>query len=289
MINEKTDLLGEIVSWDMHGNEVAYADVRQSLRDAGLEEDEAAELTTQAAFTRACKHLKENRQIDKLKSDHGVISFQFTQKHCEDNEIQFDRECTVEVDVDTGEIRCDEKPELAEQAKKLLDYAMQTRSPQDITRIVQKLFKNHADLYAINSKGSAYFCPERFRDFSASVDKFITSMGGTMRRFPVPKGTDAGNASVRDAVASGITSLVDELENAVEGWDDKTRESTMENVQKRFEQISFKVDAYAEYLLGEQESLRLKLEEAKKRMVDRMIQLHEEDEKADAGSELATA
>lgn len=271
-----TELLGEIVTWDIKSTEVSYQQVRDALVKAGLDPDAAPEMTTKAAFSRACKHLKENRQIDKIKSKDGILSFQFTTKVLEGEEIAFDRECRVEVDTDSGDIKCDEKPELATQAQSLLAHAMETRNASDITKLIQDLFKNHADLYPINpQKGVAYFVPVAHQEFVSRVQTFVEAMGGRLWPFPVPKGTDQGNASVRDAVSSGLGTLLAELEEAVEGWDDKTRDSTMDKVQAKYDQVAMKVDAYAEYLLGAQEGLLEKLQAAKSRMVDRIIELGE--------------
>lgn len=276
------DLLGEIVSWDMYGRELSYAEVQDALRVAGLDPEFASELSTRSAFTRACKHLKDNRQIDKVKSKAGMITFQFTKKVLDGEEYEFDRECRVEVDTDSGQVSCDEKPELAKQAQELLNHAMQTRNASDVTRIIQNLFRSQADLYAINRKGAAYFCPEKFRPFTAQVEQFVKAMGGQISRFPVPKGTDHGNASVRDAVSMGLGTLLAELDEAVEGWDEKTRESTMEKVQAKYDQVAMKVDAYAEYLLGAQEGLREKLNAAKGRLVDRIFELTADEDEAAA-------
>jgi hypothetical protein len=49
----------------------------------------------------------------------------------------------------------------------------------------------------------------------------------------------------------------------------------MDKIQSRYDQVATKVDAYAEYLLGAQEGLMEKLQAAKSRMVDRIIELGE--------------
>ena len=158
----------------------------------------------------------------------------------------------------------------------MLAHAMQTRNASDITRLIQELFKSHADLYPINpQKGVAYFVPVAHKGFVAQVQVFVEAMGGRLWPFPVPKGTDQGNASVRDAVSTGLSTLLAELDEAVDGWDDKTRTATMDKVQSKYDQVAMKVDAYAEYLLGAQEGLMEKLQAAKSRMVDRIIELGE--------------
>jgi hypothetical protein len=269
-----SDLLGEVVVWDMASAEVPYSTVVDALDESGLDVSLATELSPRAAFSRACKHLKENRTIDKLKSKGGVISFQFTKKALVGEEFEFEREARVELDCDTGEIKCDEAPELAEKATELLAFAKQTRTSSDITRLVQKMFATHADLYPINpKKGVAYFCPSAHRDFTAKVEDFMGKFGGKLWRYPVPKGTDEGNRSVRDAVASGLQTMLEELNEAVEGWDENTRGATMEKVQERYRVVSGKIDAYATYLLGAQEELMQRVEASKSRLVDRMIEI----------------
>jgi len=269
-----SDLFGEVVVWDIVSDAVSYTAVLDALDQAGLDPSIATELSPRAAFTRACKHLKANRTIDKLKSKGGVISFQFTRKAMVGEEFEFEREARVELDCDTGEIKCDEAPELAEKATELLAFAKETRTASDITRLVQKMFATHADLYPINpKKGVAYFCPSAHRDFTAKVEAFMGQFGGKLWRYPILQGTEEGNRSVRDAVASGLQVMLDELNEAVESWGANTKDATMEKVQARYRLVSTKIDAYATYLLGAQEQLMQRVEESKSRLVDRMIEI----------------
>lgn len=61
-----TALLGEVVTWDMRSTEISYSRVVDALTHAGLNPDEARELSPKSAFGRACRHLKEERAIDNL-------------------------------------------------------------------------------------------------------------------------------------------------------------------------------------------------------------------------------
>lgn len=260
---DPSSLLGEIVTWDLRSAQVSYDLVKKSLVDSGLDESLAAELTPRSAFTRACRDLKKDRAIDKLRLENGVATFQFTHKAFTGSLIEFDFECAVELDTDTGKITCDANPELEKEAADLISVAMATRNAQDITRIVQKLFHNNADLYAIHRRGFAYFVPEEHRDFTNQVEKFLARLGGNLARFPVPKGTQSGNASVRDAVQLGLTALLDELNESVSQWGDTTKKKTMEKAQERLDQLLYKVDAYSEYLGAEQERLKQAMTQAK--------------------------
>lgn len=278
-------LLGEVVAWDMNpknlaGGLVTYHDMQQALRDAGLDPDAAKEMKPRAAFSRACKDLKKDRSIDKLKQAKGSssCSFQFTKKLVQDSKIDFDYECQVHLDTDSGAITCPEQPALEAEATALFAHARQMRNAQDVTRLVQKLFTDNASLFPlVPNKGVAYFVPEVHREFTAKVDDFLQKLGGKLCRMPVPTGTAEGNASVRDAVQAGLSTVVDELNAAVDGWDDTTRHSTMEKAIKRWEAVEFKVDAYAEYLGSEQERVQKKLAEAKERLKAKILELKPDD------------
>lgn len=280
---ESSNLLGEVVTWDLDKALTTYSAVRDSLAAAGLEPDEAKELKPRAAFSRACKDLKQDRTIDKLKiSDEGLEKFQFTRKETSaTGTIDFDYECVVELDCENGDVACPENPEMARRAQELLGHAMQMRNAQDITRLVQRLFEKNADLYPINPrKGVAYFVPDAHRPFTARVEEFLKRLGGKLCRFPVPRGTPEGNASVKEAVQSGLSSLLAELDEKVKGWDETTRKSTMERALEEYQAVAYKVDAYAEYLESEQEGLRQKLAEAKQKLASKITESFPEQQAA---------
>lgn len=274
-----SDLLGEVITWDVRTPQIGYTLIKQALTDAGLNPDDAHELSPRNAFGRACKDLKQGRAIDKLEFDHGIAKFQFTKKTALDEKIDYDYECQVTLDVDSGAVSCPEKPGLEKMATDLLAHAIATRNASDITRLVQRMFENHADLFPINPrKGVAYFVPESHRGFTDRVGVFLKSVGGSVSRFPVPKGTEHGNASVRDAVESGLTTLLDELNESVTTWGEGTKDSTMDRAYERLEAIKYKVDAYAEYLESAQGALVDGLAEAKKKIIEKMDELGKTDE-----------
>ena len=279
-----THLLGEIVTWDTKASEIAIDTIRDALTNAGLSDDVAKDLNTRSAFSRATKTLKENRSIDKVKqSKDGVVTFQLTKKEVDEahDRMDFKFEAIIRLDTKTGDIECPDQI-IEDQAKALLAHAMQTRTASDVTRMVQTLFKSHADLFPINpSKGVAYFVPEKYRDFSKKCEAFLSNVGGTLWQFPVPKGTESGNASVRDAVTTGLNELLKELNDAVSDWDDTTRKGTMVKGTEKFKLIKHKAEAYAEYLGHNQATLLAEIDEAKKRLVSRINDLTDTDDDDD--------
>jgi hypothetical protein len=265
-----TELLGQIVTWDTKGNDIPVAKIRTALIAAGLP-DVAGDLNNRSAFSRATKHLKENRSIDKVKeTKDGKVIFQLTRKDVINDAVQFLYETQVTLDTATGDILCDDSF-IESEARRMFAHAMQVRSASDITRVVQKLFKDNADLFPVNpSKGVAYFVPDKFKDFTAQIATFLNDVGGCVWQFPVPKGTVEGNKSVKEAVASGLRAVLDELNECVESWDDTTRTQTMTRGIKRWQEIKHKAECYAEYLSSEQAELLKQIDAAKAKLVEKV-------------------
>lgn len=270
------ELFGEVISWDMSGVTITHGEMQQALTEAGLDPDEAPELTNQQAFGRACKDLKKERSIDKLDIGGGIAKFQLTKKNrnAGTGTIDFDYEAVVELDCNTGAVSCPESAEIEKNATELLAFAMQMRTAQDVTRLVQRLFKKNADLFPLNSKGCAYFTPIQHYEFTEKVERFLESLGGKLQRFPVPRGTEQGNASVKDAVQGVLASMVDELNDVVARWDETTRKATMEKAFERYDKVAVKIDAYATYLECAQDNLKAKLAAAKAELAKKIEAAH---------------
>jgi hypothetical protein len=276
-------LLGEIVTWDTKA-ETQLSLVRESLTNAGLDADQyAKDLRNRSAFARAKQHLKENRSIEKVVEDHKAhtVTFQLDQKKIVEGwggtkRLHHDYECQVVLDTRTGDITCPESRVIEQQARELFAHAMNVRTASDITTMVQRMFRDNADLFPINpSKGVAYFVPEAHRDFTARVEQFLESVGGSLSRFPVPKGTAEGNKSVRDAVESGLTAIIDELDEMVDNWDETTRKSTQTKVVEKYKLLRHKAEVYAEYLQHTAAGVHQRLDSSKGKLMDKLSQLAE--------------
>lgn len=265
------DLLGEIVTWDLESQEIPLTTVRKALTDAGLPEDSLGDLRCVTAFQRAIKDLRENRAIDKIKTDKKstIVTFQFTRKTLDEARLALDFafEAKCALNTNSGNITCPDSPVIEHHARAMFSHALEHRTTADITRLVQRLFETHADLYPINpKKGVAYFVPERFRSFSAQMEDFLSALGGTLLRFPVPTGTEAGNRSVRESVEAGLLSLSQELQSTVDEWTESTRGATMDHAIERWQLIKHKAEAYSEYLGDRQASLLATLAEQRRRL-----------------------
>lgn len=292
----KAELLGEIHAWKMPSKRIIYADVNAALDVAGFSRELAKDLRPATALSRALADLckGKDKAIDRIRTEDdkaaGVYRFQLSRKVLDAAGLQLDYtpETLVTLDPNATETITCPNADVQQAARDLFAVALDERTTSDITRLVQSIYRSQADLYAIvPDKGVAYFVPAQFADFCGRIDSFISAMGGSLSRFPVPKGTAAGNASVRDAVQTGLAALADELDAKVATWDATTRPGTMQRTTDELKTLIFKVEAYAEYLQSSTEGLRARLTAARHALAEKIQQVTEE--KANAKDERRAA
>jgi predicted transcriptional regulator len=270
------NLLGEVVCWNARSEKAhQYQDVLDALDKAKLDKEVAKKIMPRFAFTRACKELTDQAVIDVLKDSGDIIKFQFTKKFVKNEEWEYAKDCTLELNKRTGEITC-KKKELQTQAQKLLDKSIQERTTSDITKIVQLLFEQNAEMFPLRDQGGVYFVPVEHTKFTVQVGNFLKEIGGSMNRFPVPAGTDVGDAAVQDAVATAILNLVKEHEQSIDLFSVNTRQDTMENAANKIKATRVKIEAYATYLQDRSSELVKAVDNANKKLKKTIEKLAEE-------------
>lgn len=261
-------LLGEIVTWSITGNEVRVSDVNNALLHAELPTNSMPDLAKDKCFGRAIRKMEGDRLIRLLKSsDEREVIFQLTKIVDLESRVDFCFEAIVTMQLRSGDIHCIDKA-IKHRAEKLLTEAEEVRTSPDISRCVQRLFAKHADLFPINpQKGVAYFVPAEHLNFVAKCEKFLRRLGGSFYRFPVPVGDRVGRMSVKDSVEAGMKSMLATLEEAIDGWDKDTRDSTKERAWAKVEALLLKQEAYADYLGDAQASTKQGLARIKKKIL----------------------
>lgn len=249
-----TTLLGEVISWTCSGVAVTHPALLAALGDAGLDPAVARELAPRHAFTRACRRLSDRRIIRQVAEDEAAVRFQFTAETRAADRIEYELETMLTLDKKTGAVTCD-LPGLATLAQEELDRALDARSGADVTRVIQKLFERHADLFPVRPQGGVYFVSERHADFVGQVQVMLGRLNGQILRFPVPRGLPEGDRSVKESVAAGLAALVDEHRKAVPAFGADTREGTLERAAERIRRTRLKVEGYAELLADQKAAL----------------------------------
>ncbi|HEY1377754.1 MAG TPA: hypothetical protein VGF55_13225 [Gemmataceae bacterium] len=265
-------LLGEVISWTCPGIAVRHADVVAALRDAGLDESVARVLLPRHAFARACKKLAHDRIIRPVSEDAEAITFQFTQESRVGDKYEYTLETMLRLEKATGKVRCD-LAGLATLAQDLLDRAIDHRTGSDVTRLIQRLFDRHADLFPVREAGGVYFVSQAHAAFVDRVQQFLNRVNGRLARFPVPAGTPHGDRSVKDAVADGLATLIAEHREAVAGFGEDTRRDTLDRAAERIRLTRHKLEAYSTYLADARDRLADELAVAARELLARIDRL----------------
>jgi hypothetical protein len=255
---------GEIVTWNIKRLRVDFPQVKLALAAAGLDPEAAKPMQPRNAFSRAARRLMVQRIIRKVAEDEDHFTFQFTRETLDASakSLNYDREAVLTLDKKLGTVSGSD-PDLALAAQERIADETAHRGGGDISGIIQRQFARHADLFPIRDQGGCYFVAAMHAAFTDKIDKFLLSMTGRrLSRFPVQVGTPQGDSSVNKAVAEGLQAMVQEMTAEIEAFGDDTRPSTLERAAQRIQQRKFKVEAYKDYLAGQQDKLGEELNKA---------------------------
>ena len=262
-------MLGEIITWKIQGVAISHADLLAGLMASDLDCDVAKELAPRNAFARACSKLDSERIIRKIAEDHATITFQFTREALEEGKFSYHFESLLFLDKHSGAITS-ENLELEQLAKEEFGRCMAARTATDVTRLVQRLFERHADLFSIRDQGGVYFVPEVHHDFIAKVERFVRSIGGSLQRFPIPAGSPQGDRAVQEAVAHSLQAIIDEHLQAVQKFGEDTRPDTLRRAEEKVRATKLKIEGYSFYLDKKREDLEASLQQASELLRSRM-------------------
>lgn len=240
--------LGWIVSWKVP-SEVPLTSLRDALRTAGMDTDLAGDMSTQNALRRALRDMNESRVIRKLRHDGDNVYFQITHEEKTEAKIEYWREAEVCLD-GSGIVTCD-VPELADQARVLLQEHLAKRLTTDLTRLLKTVFdRRKADLVPIREQGGAYFVPEHCHELVEQSRTLLDNIGGKLRSFAVRLGCGDTKASVAESLSQYLGDLVGEFRESLEGISSETRGFLIERRAARVAELRQKLSTYRGLLSG---------------------------------------
>lgn len=288
------ELWGEIVSPSAAGPH-SVSKVKSCLAAATLNPDMANQFAPMQAFNRAIAKMKEGRVIDKLKRHGDEVTFQFSRKVFETEEIKYNQEAFVKLDLNTGKVACKNK-ELEILAQKKLDDARDSFETSDITNMVIRMFDEHAELVAIGTykkadgserkKGGTYFVPALHMKFAEQIEKFLVCLGGGMSRWPIAKGMpgDLGkkyDKTVTESVLAHMKTAVNELDQAIDDFGDRTRQGTMDAVAERIKKGFTRVEGLSAMLGDYKDMLDAAFTKLNEKAVKRIKEVAEEKKRSE--------
>jgi hypothetical protein len=269
-LHDKADALGFFIGWEKPDDAKTYKDVLDALDAAGLDKAAARELAPRFAFTRAAKKLSDDQVIDVLSEDATEIRFQVTRRLLQKEQWDYKKETVLTLNKTTGKLEC-EVGDLKKFMQAELDNAIDRRTTSDITKIVQRLFDDNADLMPFLSKGGVYIVPKVHEEFLFKIETFFSHVGGTLKRCPIPSGNKDGIKTMCESTETYIGSMIGELDTAVAGFGTDTRSDTLKRSAERVSEVKVKIKALAHYLLsGGVAKLEKALEDSDKKLEERI-------------------
>ena len=265
-------LLGEIVSWNCSKVSISQTSLVEALKSADLTTHVTPELPFQTAFTRACKNLGQRHLIRKLEEDSEFVYFQFTKEAREAEYFTYSTEGKLTLSKETGKVACT-AAELGQAVQVELDRELPLRKGADVSKLLLKLLEHEAGLFPVRPQGGCYLVMKEHSAFLDSLESFTSRVGGQLLRFPVPSGTKAGDQSVKQTIASGLSALINEYSNSIDNFGSDTKPSTLEKAADHIRVARFKVESYSAYLEDERSKLDDLLAAASERLKDKVNQL----------------
>lgn len=254
------ELLAEVVVWDgvARGVTVSRDQVVAALQSQGFDEKYAREFTPSTAFTRAATKMKDNNLINEVGRTDDEIIFQFTRTFLKsvskrEGEMVFKAECKIELNRKTGVILAGNS-DIQGLARKEFAKAMEERTNSDITSLIQRLFEDYSaqhptgTLIPARRAGGVYQVLSEHSPFVDRVEGFLKTLGGSMNRLPVPKGTSNGDSATARNIRDLFKSLMEKHSKAVEGFGVSTRPSTLEESAQEIKESRVKLEAFKSYL-----------------------------------------
>ena len=265
-------LLGEIVSWNCSKVSISQTALEEALKSAGLKPHVTPELPFQTAFTRACKNLGQRHLIRKLEEDSEFLYFQFTREARKGEYFTYETEGKLTLCKESGKVACT-AAELGQAVQAELDKELPLRKGADVSKLVLRLLEREAGLFPVRPQGGCYLVMKEHSTFLDSLESFAERVGGQLLRFPVPSGTKAGDQSVKQTIASGLSALINEYSHSIDNFGSDTKPSTLEKAADRIRVARFKVESYSAYLEEERSKLDDLLAAASERLKEKINQL----------------
>lgn len=265
--------LGTVVYWQSFPANARVKDVQDRLVGLGLDAKAARDPRARNTFIRAVRAAEQERIVRRVAEDDKVLAFQFTREFLERERLDYRYEAKVVFSKASGGIDCD-APGILTLVQEKFGYAASHFLPRDLTAIVQRVFRQQADLLPLRSNGAVYFVPEAYDATVAAVRQFVESFGSSMGTIVVPKGDEPSRKTIYEAfvddaseAAKKLGAEVDELveELAVGGREHRRIEARMRKVRKMLARCEVYEDTLSETAVGVREAIsrvRGKLETA---------------------------
>lgn len=289
-------IVGSVCWWNIHSADITKDQFVAILKEVGLPETYAREHNYRSAFIRALRNLEENRIIRKVSEDDAFIVYQFTAEDMEraDGEkvahLKYRYETQVIVDKNkyyetrqfkdsiVNEIKNPDgssgyvaDPAVTQKVVDLYEKERVRYRSGDITRYIQRILGEEADIVTLRDNGSVYFVPAQFQETIEKVQKLVSKIanvaGNSSFEFlPIPDAAGPRDTAARSVILDIKAAIREFAQQVSEMGPDIPRymlnrfETRVDDIKRRiglYDEVVPKVEA--EKLAGEVDDLAQKI------------------------------
>ena len=179
-------IIGHICWWNVHNVNIVHDQLINVLKSCGIDEKFARVHNFRAAFIRSLRELQENRIIRLVEETPGAMFYQFTAEtrvDGEEKELQYDREDLITIDKvhyrktkNIAESITAERQDIRQRLIDLFADKVERYHSSDITRLIQRVFAEKADIVSLREQGGVYYVPSQFYNILQAVSQFVNSV-----------------------------------------------------------------------------------------------------------------
>lgn len=255
-------IVGFLTWWNVRSVSITQKDFSDLLENCGLPTKYAREHNYRSAFTRALRNMEEKRIIRKVEESSERIVIQFTaESKVGDGErakLEYDPETILIVDKKIYQDTKDFEKALTKgrediKAKVVKSFYEEKVSynSSDITRYVQNILSENADIISLRDQGTVYFVPAGYQDTLNKVVALVGQLGNSaMDFFPVPD-TSASRGRISKSFLDEIRVILEKMTEKVSEVDEGDKEVTEKWVGNKIaeiEAVKRRIDLYSEIL-----------------------------------------
>jgi len=257
------DIVGFLCWWSVKNVDIVREQLIDLLKQCGINEKYARSHNYRAAFIRALRELEENRIIRPVEENKGAMVYQFTAETKideEDVKLKYDPETLVAINksvyAKTKDISqaITGREDIRQKLIELFEDKKDKYHSSDITRLIQRIFSEKADIVSLRETGGVYYVPTEFTHVVTAVSQLVNSIGNsTFEYFPLPD-VEACRNAIASAVDNEMRVDLEKMEEEmklVEAGDKEVTQRWRNHKIKTLNKIANRIARYNEVLAEE--------------------------------------
>jgi hypothetical protein len=249
-------VLGFIVFWNIRNCDLTQEQFAAKLTANNLSDTWAREHNYRSAFTRALRNMEEKRVIKRVREDENELVFQFTAENLirSQDTLEYEKETTLilnknkyKEDQDFAAALTQGKSEIKDKVVAHFHTEKTKYNSSDMTRYIQNILTQNADIVSLREQGCVYFVPIGYREVMDNVIGLVRSIGtSTMDFIPIPN-VEASRNLIENALVDEVDATIARLEKEVEAVERGEKSVTEKWSENKLAKIKAAVNRMEQY------------------------------------------